>query len=109
MKKIACLSFLAGTAMLATEAQAVPNRIYVGLDYAVHQNSVDDNGPTFRSVNPNINYATEYPEDFQADFYKRNIPHQFLTRKEKYVLRQEKRQFLNLPQKRRQSARAARR
>lgn len=66
MKKIACLSFLAGTAMLATEVQAVPNRIYVGLDYAVHQNSVDDNGPTFRSVNPNINYTTEYPEDFQA-------------------------------------------
>ena len=62
MKKACLLSVLGMFA--AAEVQAVPNRIYVGADYIVHQNSTDRNGPTFRSINPNINFPTEYPEDF---------------------------------------------
>ena len=66
MKKISGLAMLGGAMLMAAEAAAVPNRIYVGADYVFHQNSTDDSGPTFRSVNPSINYETRYPDDFSV-------------------------------------------
>lgn len=46
-------------------ALAAQNQFYVGADYVFSSNSTDSgNGPMFRNYNPEINYRTDYPEDF---------------------------------------------
>lgn len=50
---------------LAAPAQAAQNQFYIGADYVYSMNSVDKgNGPMFRNYNPEINYHTDYADDY---------------------------------------------
>lgn len=65
MKKLLALSLF--MVLFAFNANAAQNQIYIGADYIYTMNSVDKGtGPHFRATNPEIDYETNYPENFYS-------------------------------------------
>ncbi len=65
MKKLVALSL--ALSVFASNAEAVQNQVYVGADYVYTMNGIDKGeGPHYKQFNPEIDYATDYADDYSS-------------------------------------------